>query len=58
MDLLIRKATSHDLQQICTIYNQGIEDRIATLEENQISILYGTMVCKSYRAIYGFGCGE
>ncbi len=30
--LRIRKATEKDLPQILTIYNQGIEDRIATLE--------------------------
>ncbi|MGQ0570069.1 MAG: GNAT family N-acetyltransferase [Armatimonadota bacterium] len=31
-DLLIRPATEADATAICTIYNQGIEDRIATLE--------------------------
>ncbi|HFR4158467.1 TPA: arsinothricin resistance N-acetyltransferase ArsN1 family A [Bacillus cereus] len=28
----IRKATKQDVQEIMTIYNEGIEDRIATLE--------------------------
>lgn len=28
----IRKATEQDVQEIMTIYNEGIEDRIATLE--------------------------
>ncbi|BCD02741.1 hypothetical protein BC30048_p1250 (plasmid) [Bacillus cereus] len=28
----IRKATEQDVQEITTIYNEGIEDRIATLE--------------------------
>lgn len=28
----IRKATEQDAQEIMTIYNEGIEDRIATLE--------------------------
>ncbi len=32
MDLSIRAATAEDAAAICTIYNQGIEDRIATLE--------------------------
>lgn len=32
MMVLIRKASSADLGNILTIYNQGIEDRIATLE--------------------------
>jgi L-amino acid N-acyltransferase YncA len=31
-DLTIRGATTADREAICTIYNQGIEDRIATLE--------------------------
>src|SRR5712691_2845617 len=31
-DVSIRAATSDDAAAICTIYNQGIEDRIATLE--------------------------
>ena len=31
-DVSIRAATPHDAAAICTIYNQGIEDRIATLE--------------------------
>ncbi|WP_308633841.1 arsinothricin resistance N-acetyltransferase ArsN1 family A [Paenibacillus silvisoli] len=31
--LLIRKALSADISSILDIYNQGIEDRIATLEE-------------------------
>lgn len=28
----IRKAIEQDVQEIMTIYNEGIEDRIATLE--------------------------
>ena len=31
-DVSIRSATPDDAAAICTIYNQGIEDRIATLE--------------------------
>jgi len=31
-DVTIRPATAEDAGAICTIYNQGIEDRIATLE--------------------------
>ena len=31
-DVSIRPATPDDAAAICTIYNQGIEDRIATLE--------------------------
>jgi phosphinothricin acetyltransferase len=31
-DVSIRAATPEDAAAICTIYNQGIEDRIATLE--------------------------
>ena len=31
-DVSIRPATPADAAAICTIYNQGIEDRIATLE--------------------------
>ncbi|MDQ0416674.1 phosphinothricin acetyltransferase [Croceifilum oryzae] len=32
-NLVIREATIQDLEEIRLIYNQGIEDRIATLEE-------------------------
>ena len=31
-DILIRPATAADAAAICLVYNQGIEDRIATLE--------------------------
>jgi phosphinothricin acetyltransferase len=31
-DVTVRPATAEDAAVICTIYNQGIEDRIATLE--------------------------
>ena len=31
-DVSVRAATSDDAAAICTIYNQGIEDRVATLE--------------------------
>ena len=31
-DIAIRPATLEDAPAICRIYNQGIEDRIATLE--------------------------
>lgn len=30
--MTIRRATVADAEAICTIYNQGIEDRVATLE--------------------------
>ena len=30
--ITIRRASHADAEAICTIYNQGIEDRIATLE--------------------------
>lgn len=32
MEITVRSATLTDAAQICEIYNQGIEDRIATLE--------------------------
>lgn len=32
MDYRIRPATEADAAAICLIYNQGIEDRLATLE--------------------------
>lgn len=32
VDIRLRPATEADAEAICTIYNQGIEDRIATLE--------------------------
>jgi L-amino acid N-acyltransferase YncA len=32
IDVVIRKATEQDLESIRVIYNQGIEDRVATLE--------------------------
>jgi len=35
MKAMIRRATTNDLSAILNIYNQGIEDRIATLEEEQ-----------------------
>lgn len=31
-EILIRVATAADAEAVCTIYNQGIEERIATLE--------------------------
>lgn len=37
---LIRQATAADLEQILRIYNQGIEDRIATLETETKSLDY------------------
>ncbi|MGN7299448.1 arsinothricin resistance N-acetyltransferase ArsN1 family A [Ferdinandcohnia sp. SAFN-114] len=37
-----RLASINDLESILNIYNQGIEDRIATLEENQKDIEYMT----------------
>jgi len=37
-----RLASKNDLESILLIYNQGIEDRIATLEENQKDIAYIT----------------
>ncbi|MET3293989.1 UNVERIFIED_ORG: L-amino acid N-acyltransferase YncA [Bacillus proteolyticus] len=33
--MLIRNARTQDIEQITAIYNQGIQDRIATLEENE-----------------------
>ncbi|MGD6890856.1 arsinothricin resistance N-acetyltransferase ArsN1 family A [Bacillus mobilis] len=33
--MLIRNATAQDIERIKVIYNQGIQDRIATLEENE-----------------------
>lgn len=41
-DLRIRHAESRDLEQIRLIYNQGIEDRIATLEQDQKDKVYMT----------------
>lgn len=40
MEIRIRQASEHDLDSILNIYNQGIEDRIATLEENTKDIGY------------------
>jgi L-amino acid N-acyltransferase YncA len=37
-----RLASINDLGAILNIYNQGIEDKIATLEENQKDIEYMT----------------
>ena len=31
-EITVRAASSADAAAICTIYNQGIEDRVATLE--------------------------
>ncbi|NUU59957.1 arsinothricin resistance N-acetyltransferase ArsN1 family A [Paenibacillus agri] len=42
MELIIRKATKSDLTAILQIYNQGIEDRVATLEEEQKDAAYIT----------------
>ncbi|PLR85656.1 GNAT family N-acetyltransferase [Bacillus sp. V33-4] len=39
-DIETRLATKEDLQSILRIYNQGIEDRVATLEEDQKSLDY------------------
>ncbi|MFB6469061.1 arsinothricin resistance N-acetyltransferase ArsN1 family A [Cytobacillus sp. Hz8] len=36
----IRNATKNDLKQILDIYNEGIEDKIATLEENLKDLNY------------------
>lgn len=36
----IRNATKNDLKQILDIYNEGIEDKIATLEENPKDLNY------------------
>jgi L-amino acid N-acyltransferase YncA len=36
-DLVVRSATPEDAGPVCTIYNQGIEDRIATLETERRS---------------------
>ncbi|HFK1726797.1 TPA: arsinothricin resistance N-acetyltransferase ArsN1 family A [Bacillus cereus] len=34
-EMLIRNAKAQDIERIKLIYNQGIQDRIATLEENE-----------------------
>ncbi len=34
-DLVIRDATAADAAEICRIYNQGIQDRVATLETEE-----------------------
>ncbi|MGX6443179.1 arsinothricin resistance N-acetyltransferase ArsN1 family A [Neobacillus sp. K501] len=39
-DFITRQASINDLESILNIYNQGIEDRVATLEENQKDIAY------------------
>ncbi|REE81583.1 phosphinothricin acetyltransferase [Paenibacillus taihuensis] len=39
-EILVRKATSSDIQEILHIYNQGIEDRIATLEVEPKDVSY------------------
>lgn len=39
-DISVRKATSEDLESILRIYNQGIEDRIATLETEMKDLDY------------------
>ncbi|WP_410515261.1 arsinothricin resistance N-acetyltransferase ArsN1 [Paenibacillus sp. BR2-3] len=38
--LTVRQATSDDIQSILRIYNQGIEDRIATLETDEKDLGY------------------
>lgn len=38
--IIIRKAKESDLTQMLTIYNQGIEDRVATLETEAKTISY------------------
>lgn len=38
--LVVRPATTEDVASILTIYNQGIEDRIATLETETKDIVY------------------
>jgi L-amino acid N-acyltransferase YncA len=38
--LAVRFATKDDLQAILEIYNQGIEDRIATLEQDAQDVHY------------------
>jgi L-amino acid N-acyltransferase YncA len=40
MNLTIRKANEADLESILTIYNQGIADRIATLESEEKDYSY------------------
>lgn len=40
IDVVIRKATEQDLESIRVIYNQGIEDRIATLETDLKDITF------------------
>jgi L-amino acid N-acyltransferase YncA len=43
-----RQASINDLESILNIYNQGIEDRIATLEEDQKDIEYMTQWFNSH----------
>ena len=38
--LMVRTAQRDDLEDILQIYNQGIEDRIATLEEDKLTSLF------------------
>ncbi|EAQ6061409.1 GNAT family N-acetyltransferase, partial [Salmonella enterica] len=40
MNLSIRKAREEDLESILAIYNQGIADRIATLESEEKDYSY------------------
>ncbi len=40
MDLFVRPANEEDLEAILTIYNQGIADRIATLESEEKDLAY------------------
>lgn len=40
MSVRVRHATEQDLPAILEIYNQGIEDRVATLEEDQKDAAY------------------
>lgn len=39
-NIIIRQAEESDIKSILEIYNQGIEDRVATLEESQKDYLY------------------
>ncbi|HDX9580264.1 TPA: N-acetyltransferase [Bacillus pseudomycoides] len=37
--MLVRNAQAQDIEQITAIYNQGIQDRIATLEEKEKTVV-------------------
>lgn len=50
--LLIRRAEERDIPEILIIYNQGIEDRIATLEMDQKDEAYMTDWFRKHQGRY------